>query len=67
MLQNEACLLEGARQVGKTTIVEHFAKNEYKSYIKIDFANTTRRNSRYFFKYCEVGSAFFATADRDRY
>ena len=37
----QACLLEGARQVGKTTIVEHFAKNEYKSYIKIDFANTT--------------------------
>ena len=37
----QACLLEGARQVGKTTIAEHFAQNEYKSYIKIDFANTT--------------------------
>lgn len=31
----QACLLEGARQVGKTTIAEHFAQNEYTSYIKI--------------------------------
>ena len=37
----QSCLLEGARQVGKTTIAEHFAQNEYTSYIKIDFANTT--------------------------
>ena len=37
----QACLIEGARQVGKTTIAEHFAQNEYTSYIKIDFANTT--------------------------
>lgn len=33
-----AALLEGARRVGKTTIAEAFAKNEYKSYIKIDFS-----------------------------
>lgn len=33
-----ACLLEGARRVGKTTIAEEFAKNEYKSYILIDFS-----------------------------
>ncbi|MBQ7416521.1 MAG: ATP-binding protein [Acidaminococcaceae bacterium] len=32
-------LLEGARRVGKTTIAEEFAKQEYRSYIKIDFAN----------------------------
>ena len=32
-----ACLLEGARRVGKSTIAENFAKNEYESYIKIDF------------------------------
>ena len=32
-------LLEGARRVGKTTIAEEFAKQEYKSYIKVDFAN----------------------------
>ena len=36
-----ACLLEGARRVGKTTIAEEFAKNEYDSYILIDFADIT--------------------------
>ena len=36
-----ACLLEGARRVGKSTIAEEFAKNEYDSYLKIDFANVT--------------------------
>ena len=35
-----AVLLEGARRVGKFTIVENFAKNEYKSSIIIDFSNT---------------------------
>lgn len=33
-----ALLIEGARRVGKSTIVEEFAKNEYDSYILIDFA-----------------------------
>lgn len=33
-----ALLIEGARRVGKSTIVENFARNEYKSYILIDFA-----------------------------
>ena len=32
-----AILVEGARRVGKSTIVEQFAKQEYKSYILIDF------------------------------
>lgn len=32
-----ALLIEGARRVGKSTIVEEFAKNEYESYIFIDF------------------------------
>lgn len=36
-----ACLLEGARRVGKSTIAENFAKKEYDSYIKIDFADIT--------------------------
>ena len=35
---NYACLLEGARRVGKTTLAINFAKNEYKSYILIDFS-----------------------------
>ena len=33
-----AVLLEGARRVGKSTIAEHFAKTNYKSYILIDFS-----------------------------
>lgn len=33
-----AVLLEGARRVGKSTIAELFARNEYKSYILIDFS-----------------------------
>ena len=32
-----AILIEGARRVGKSTLVEHFAKKEYESYILIDF------------------------------
>lgn len=35
-----ALLVEGARRIGKSTIVEEFAKNEYKTYIKIDFGDT---------------------------
>ena len=34
-----AALLEGARRVGKSTLAEEFAKQNYRSYIKIDFAN----------------------------
>lgn len=33
-----ALLIEGARRIGKSTIVEEFAKKEYESYILIDFA-----------------------------
>ena len=32
-----AILIDGARRVGKSYIVEEFAKNNYKSYIMIDF------------------------------
>ena len=34
-----ALLIEGARRVGKSYIVEEFAKKEYKSYILVDFAH----------------------------
>ena len=30
-----ALLIEGARRIGKSTVVEEFAKNEYKDYILI--------------------------------
>lgn len=39
---SEALLVKGARRVGKSTIVEEFAKNEYRSYIFIDFAHTSK-------------------------
>ena len=32
-----ALLIEGVRRVGKSTIVEQFAKNEFKSYLLVDF------------------------------
>lgn len=34
-----AILIDGARRVGKSYIAEEFGKNEYKSYILIDFGN----------------------------
>lgn len=34
-----ALLIDGARRVGKSYIAEEFAKNEYKSYLVIDFAH----------------------------
>ena len=37
-----ALLVEGARRIGKSTIVEEFAKNEYESYILIDFTKTSK-------------------------
>ena len=37
-----ALLIKGARRVGKSTIAEEFARNEFKSYILIDFAHTSR-------------------------
>lgn len=33
-----ALLIEGARRVGKSTLVREFAKNEYESYVIIDFS-----------------------------
>ena len=33
----KAILIEGARRVGKSTIAEEFGKNNYKSYVLIDF------------------------------
>lgn len=33
----KALLIEGVRRIGKSTLVEEFAKNEYWSYLLIDF------------------------------
>ena len=39
---SSALMIDGARRVGKSFIVEEFAKNEYKSYIIIDFGNISK-------------------------
>ena len=38
MSGEKALLIEGARRIGKSTICEEFGKNEYKSFLLIDFA-----------------------------
>lgn len=43
-----ALLVEGARRVGKSTVVEEFAKNEYRSYILVDFSQAPRDVHRLF-------------------
>ena len=37
-----ALLIQGARRIGKSTIVEDFARREYKSYILIDFSKVSK-------------------------
>ena len=44
----KALLVEGARRIGKSTIVEEFAKKEYKSYILLDFATVSGEIKSYF-------------------
>lgn len=38
---SRALLIEGARRIGKSTIAEEIGKNEYKSYVLIDFNNVS--------------------------
>ena len=38
-----AVLIEGARRVGKSTVSSEFGKNEYRSYILVDFNKVNRR------------------------
>ena len=39
----KALLIEGARRIGKSTIAEELGKNEYKSYIMIDFNRASKK------------------------
>lgn len=55
----KALLLEGARRIGKSTIVEEFAKAEYKSYILIDFNDASRLVMDAFDKYLGDLDTFF--------
>lgn len=38
----KSVLIEGARRIGKSTVAESFAKNEYRSYILIDFSKASK-------------------------
>lgn len=55
----EALLIDGARRVGKSFIVEEFAKNEYKSYILINFSNLTDEFKDLFDNYLPYLDKFF--------
>lgn len=43
-----AVLIEGPRRVGKSTVVEEFAKNEYESYIIVDFYRASSATKQLF-------------------
>ena len=48
-----ALLIEGARRVGKSYIVEEFAKENYKSYILIDFSKAPEEVKSLFDNYLD--------------
>ena len=48
-----ALLIEGARRIGKSYIAEEFARNEYESYILIDFSKAPARVKGWFDEYLE--------------
>ncbi len=48
-----ALLIEGARRIGKSYIAEEFARNEYDSYILIDFSKAPARVRGWFDEYLE--------------
>ena len=54
-----ALLIEGARRVGKTTVVKEFAKREYDSYLLIDFSKADDETKSYFKKHSEDFDTLF--------
>ena len=48
-----ALLIEGARRIGKSYIVEAFAQNEYESYILIDFSKVSPQVIEFFSLYLD--------------
>ena len=56
---SKAILIEGARRIGKSTVCEEFAKNEYGSYILIDFAKKDKTVENYFLQYLTDLDTFF--------
>lgn len=55
----KALLVEGARRIGKSTVVEEFAKQEYKSYILIDFAKASDDVKSYFYLHLNDLDTFY--------
>lgn len=55
-----ALMIDGARRIGKSYIVEEFAKNEYKSYILVDFNNADDNLIEIFDKYLRNLDVFFS-------
>lgn len=54
-----AVLIEGARRIGKSTVCEEFGKNEYKSYLIIDFSQATEEVKNYFVDHLNDLDTFF--------
>lgn len=52
-------MVEGARRIGKSTLVEEFAKNEYESYLMIDFTKINNEIKSYFYDYIDDLDTFF--------
>lgn len=55
----KALMIEGARRIGKSTIVEEFAKHEYQSYILIDFNDASQTVMECFEHYLSDLDTFF--------
>ena len=55
----KALMVEGARRIGKSTICEEFGKNEYESYLLIDFAKRDKEVESYFNRYLNDLDTFF--------
>jgi len=56
---SKALVIEGARRIGKSTIVEEFAKREYQSYILIDFNDASQTVTDCFERYLGDLDTFF--------
>ena len=54
-----ALMLDGARRVGKSYIAEEFARNEYSSYLLIDFSKASAKVKRCFNEYLDDLDTFF--------
>ena len=55
-----ALLIQGARRAGKSTLAEEFAKNEYESYLMIDFTEASVEVKNLFKDISDLDNLFFA-------